>query len=64
MPTCLRAYTWLFPYKTVAGPLLLAAIPTPGIPQQYELAYSRPKRKFWAIWRRVGRMNRRRFRSR
>jgi hypothetical protein len=38
----LRAYTSLFPYKTPVGPLLLAAIPTPGSPRQYELAYSRP----------------------
>jgi hypothetical protein len=38
----LRAYTSLFPYKTPAGPLLLAAIPTPGSPRHYELAYSRP----------------------
>lgn len=38
----LRAYTSLFPYKTVAGPLLLAAIPTPGSPRHYELAYSTP----------------------
>jgi hypothetical protein len=38
----LRAYTSLFPYRTVAGPLLLAAIPSPGSPRQYELAYSRP----------------------
>ena len=38
----LRAYTSLFPYRTLAGPLLLAAIPTAGSPRQYELAYSRP----------------------
>jgi hypothetical protein len=38
----LRAYTSLFPYKTLAGPLLLAAIPTAGSPRQYELAYARP----------------------
>jgi hypothetical protein len=38
----LRAYTSLFPYKTPAGPLLLAAIPTADSPQQYELAYARP----------------------
>jgi hypothetical protein len=38
----LRAYTSLFPYKTVAGPLLLAAIPTAGSPRQYKLAYARP----------------------
>ena len=38
----LRAYTSLFPYKTLAGPLLLAAIPTTGSPRQYELAYARP----------------------
>jgi hypothetical protein len=38
----LRAYTSLFPYKTLAGPLLLAAIPTADSPQQYELAYARP----------------------
>jgi hypothetical protein len=38
----LRAYTSLFPYKTLAGPLLLAAIPTAGSPGQYELAYARP----------------------
>jgi hypothetical protein len=37
----LRAYTSLFPYKTPTGPLLLAAIPTPGSPRQYELAYAR-----------------------
>lgn len=36
-----RAYTSLFPYRTLAGPLLLAAIPTIGSPQHYELAYSR-----------------------
>jgi hypothetical protein len=36
----LRAYTSLFPYRTVAGPLLLAAIPNPGSRRQYELAYS------------------------
>jgi hypothetical protein len=36
-----RAYTSLFPYRTQAGPLLLAAIPTSGSTQQYELAYSR-----------------------
>jgi len=35
-----RAYTSLFPYRTPAGPLLLAAMPTPGNPQEYELAYS------------------------
>jgi len=38
----LRAYTSLFPYKTLAGPLLLAAIPTADSPRQYELAYARP----------------------
>ena len=38
----LRAYTSLFPYRTSAGPLLLAAIPTADSPRQYELAYSRP----------------------
>ena len=38
----LRAYTSLFPYRTPAGPLLLAAIPTAGSPRQYELAYARP----------------------
>jgi hypothetical protein len=38
----LRAYTSLFPYRTLAGPLLLAAIPTAGSPRQYALAYSRP----------------------
>ena len=38
----MRAYTSLFPYKTLAGPLLLAAIPTAGSPRQYELAYTRP----------------------
>jgi hypothetical protein len=38
----LRAYTSLFPYQTLAGPLLLAAIPTAGSPQLYELAYARP----------------------
>ncbi len=38
----LRAYTSLFPYRTLAGPLLLAAIPTAGSPRQYELAYARP----------------------
>jgi hypothetical protein len=38
----LRAYASLFPYKTLAGPLLLAAIPTAGSPRQYELAYARP----------------------
>jgi hypothetical protein len=38
----LRAYTSLFPYQTLAGPLLLAAIPTAGSPRQYELAYARP----------------------
>jgi hypothetical protein len=37
----LRTYTSLFPYRTLAGPLLLAAIPTAGSPRQYELAYSR-----------------------
>ena len=37
----LRAYTSLFPYRTLAGPLLLAAIPTAGSPRLYELAYSR-----------------------
>jgi hypothetical protein len=37
----LRAYTSLFPYRTLAGPFLLAAIPTAGSPRQYELAYSR-----------------------
>jgi hypothetical protein len=36
----LRTYTSLFPYRTLAGPLLLAAIPTAGSPRQYELAYS------------------------
>ena len=48
LPTCrygLRAYTSLFPYRTLAGPLLLAAIPTAGSPRQYELAYAgRPDR--------------------
>ena len=38
----LRAYTSLFPYRTLAGPLLLAAIPTAGSPRRYELAYARP----------------------
>jgi hypothetical protein len=38
----LRAYTSLFPYRTPAGPVLLAAIPTAGSPRQYELAYARP----------------------
>jgi hypothetical protein len=38
----LRAYTSLFPYRTLAGSLLLAAIPTAGSPRQYELAYARP----------------------
>jgi hypothetical protein len=38
----LRAYTSLFPYRTLAGPLLLAAIPTTGSPRHFELAYSRP----------------------
>ena len=38
----LPAYASLFPYKTLAGPLLLAAIPTAGSPRQYELAYARP----------------------
>jgi hypothetical protein len=38
----LRAYTSLFPFRTLAGPLLLAAIPTAGSPRQYELAYARP----------------------
>jgi hypothetical protein len=38
-----RAYTSLFPYQTVAGPLLLAAIPTGASQPDYELAYSRPK---------------------
>lgn len=38
----LRAYTSLFPYRTLAGPLLLAAIPNAGSPREYELAYSRP----------------------
>ena len=38
----LRTYTSLFPYRTLAGPLLLAAIPTAGSPRQYELAYARP----------------------
>jgi hypothetical protein len=38
----LRAYTSLFPYRTLAGPLLLAAIPTVSSAQQYELAYARP----------------------
>ena len=37
----LRAYTSLFPYRTLTGPLLLAAIPTAGSPREYELAYSR-----------------------
>jgi len=37
-----RAYTSLFPYQTLAGPLLLAAIPTAGSPRLYELAYARP----------------------
>ena len=41
-----RAYTSLFPYRTPAGPLLLAAIPTPRNPQEYELAYS-PLRGPW-----------------
>jgi hypothetical protein len=36
-----RAYTSLFPYRTVAGPLLLAVIPTAGSPRQFEIAYSR-----------------------
>ncbi|HEX6757218.1 MAG TPA: hypothetical protein VF086_02225 [Propionibacteriaceae bacterium] len=38
----LRANTSLFPYQTLAGPLLLAAIPTAGSPRLYELAYARP----------------------
>jgi hypothetical protein len=38
-----RAYSSLFPYRTVAGPLLLAAIPTASNPRHFELAYSRPK---------------------
>ena len=38
----LRAYTSLFPYRTLTGPLLLAAIPTAGSPRRYELAYARP----------------------
>jgi hypothetical protein len=38
----LRAYTSLFPYRTPAGPLLLAAMPTAGSPRHYELTYSRP----------------------
>src|SRR4029453_7949239 len=38
----LCAHTLLFPYRTPAGPVLLAAIPTPGSPRQYELAYARP----------------------
>jgi hypothetical protein len=38
----LRAYTSLFPYRTMAGPLLLAAIPTAGSGRQYELVYARP----------------------
>jgi hypothetical protein len=37
-----RAYTSLFPYRTLTGPLLLAALPTPGSPREYELAYARP----------------------
>ncbi|HEX6760319.1 MAG TPA: hypothetical protein VF086_18225 [Propionibacteriaceae bacterium] len=37
-----RAYTSLFPFRSLAGPLLLAAIPTAGSPRQYELAYARP----------------------
>jgi hypothetical protein len=36
-----RAYTSLFPYRTLAGPLLLAATPIAGNPRQYELAYAR-----------------------
>jgi hypothetical protein len=36
-----RAYTSLFPYRTGAGPLLLAAIPTDGSSRQFELSYSR-----------------------
>jgi hypothetical protein len=39
----IRAYTSLFPYRTMAGPLLLAAIPTAGNPRHLELAYSRPR---------------------
>jgi hypothetical protein len=38
----LRAYTSLFPCQTPTGPLLLTAIPTPGSPRLYELAYARP----------------------
>jgi hypothetical protein len=38
----LRAYTSLFPYRTLAGPLLLAAIPTAGSSRQYELVYATP----------------------
>jgi hypothetical protein len=38
-----RAYSSLFPYRTMAGPLLLAAIPTAGNPRHFELAHSRPK---------------------
>jgi hypothetical protein len=41
-PPWAAAYTSLFPYKTATGPLLLAAIPTPASPRQYELAYARP----------------------
>ena len=36
------APTSLFPSRTLAGPLLLAAIPTAGSPRRYELAYARP----------------------
>jgi hypothetical protein len=39
----MRSYTSLFPYRTTAGPILLAAIPTAGSPCHFELAYSRPK---------------------
>ena len=38
-----RAYSSLFPYRTMAGPLLLAAFPTAGNPRHFELAYSRLK---------------------
>ena len=38
----LRAYTSLFPFRTLAGPLVLAAIPTAGSRRQYELAYATP----------------------
>ena len=38
-----RAYSSLFPYRTMAGALLLAAIPTAGNHGHFGLAYSRPR---------------------